>query len=35
MAAPEEFGIWGGLDEDERKALARRRRRSPAGGSAA
>jgi WhiB family redox-sensing transcriptional regulator len=27
LEAPEESGIWGGLDEAERKSLARRRRR--------
>jgi WhiB family transcriptional regulator, redox-sensing transcriptional regulator len=35
MAVPEESGVWGGLDEDERKTLARHRRRSPSTGSAA
>jgi len=27
LVAGEEFGIWGGLDPDERKNLARRRKR--------
>ena len=37
LAAGEEFGVWGGLDADERKNLARRRKqlRSVPGGGAA
>lgn len=35
LEAPEKSGIWGGLDEAERKSLARRRQRAAALGDAA